>query len=129
MKRLQRMPLRNGDIINAEFRDSRGMKYIRDIVVDRLVGSGSTSMVYEVRVADGEDHHVRMILKEFYPRSDREAFCIEREGCTLKVADFTMRNRNYKRLLEQFMDGYELQNELSDSEAMEIVVNPVAFLR
>ena len=129
MKRLQRVPLKKGDILNAEFRDPRGTKYIRNIVIDRLTGSGSTSMVYEVRVADGEDHHVRMILKEFYPRSDREAFCIEREGCTLKVADFTMRNRNYKRLLEQFMDGYELQNELSDSEAMEIVVNPVAFFR
>lgn len=129
MKRLQRVPLKKGDILNAEFRDPRGTKYIRNIVIDRLTGSGSTSMVYEVRTADGEDHHMRMILKEFYPRSDCEAFSIEREGCALKVADFTKRNKNYKRLLEQFMGGFELQNELSDSEAMEIVVNPIAFFR
>lgn len=129
MKYLKRIPLKEGAVLEAGFCDIKGNHYINEIEVNRLIGEGSTSLVYEAEVRAGKEHHARMILKEFYPRSEYDAFSIEREGVCLKVAGFTKRNEAYRRCLTQFKKGYDLQRMLSNSEAMEIVIKPAAFFQ
>ena len=129
MKYLKRVPLKEGAVLEAGFCDIKGNHYINEIEVNRLIGEGSTSLVYEAEVRTGKERHVRMILKEFYPRSEYDAFSIERDGVCLKVAGFTKRNEAYRRCLTQFKKGYDLQRMLSNSEAMEIVIKPAAFFQ
>ena len=78
--------------------------------------------------ADGlftdEYNSSRMIMKEFYPVSDREEFEIKRDGTRLRISEETAGSRIYQNMLDGFRCAFHIQAELSDSRAMEVMVRP-----
>ncbi|MFQ9514723.1 MAG: protein kinase domain-containing protein [Eubacterium sp.] len=97
------------------------------VEVDKYVGEGTTSLVYEGKLLDKYGDK-RVIIKEFYPDMKKGLFDIDRlENGELKVSRLTKNNSEYNRLLQQFRDCYQKQIFLSNSKAMDIMVKPIIY--
>lgn len=129
MRKAERIRLAPGDVLELTQQDANGHPYIQKAVVEKYLGEGSSSLVYQVKLQmAGESRYLTMVMKEFYPRSTRgEVFVIKREEGRLKIRKETAGLEEFKQRRAQFWDGYERQNELSNSEAMEIMVKPFAM--
>ncbi|MDY3766372.1 MAG: hypothetical protein SO016_06715 [Lachnospiraceae bacterium] len=120
----EREPLGNGAQIELERVDAEGKTRLERAKIEKFLGAGSTCLVYQVKVQVDERHSHSMVMKEFYPQSRREAMEIARRDGKLEISEKTKKSEEYRRLLGQFRCCYELQNKLSNSEAMEIMVKP-----
>ena len=119
-----RVPLNAGDEMELTFYAQSGQKYRQTAVVEELIGSGSSCLTYIVRLYRNEMENSRMIMKEFYPESEEIDFLIRREGTRLVVPEETKEYKEYRKRREGFYQAYQMQQKLSDSEAMEIMVRP-----
>ena len=119
-----RISLNKGEELELEFRAREGQKYIQKAVVEEQIGSGASCLTYIVRLFTDEYNSSRMIMKEFYPVSDREEFEIKRDGTRLRISEETAGSRIYQNMLDGFRCAFHIQAELSDSRAMEVMVRP-----
>ena len=119
-----RVPLNARDEMELTFYAQSGQKYRQTAVVEELIGSGSSCLTYIVRLYRNEMENSRMIMKEFYPESEEIDFLIRREGTRLVVPEETKEYKEYRKRREGFYQAYQMQQKLSDSEAMEIMVRP-----
>ena len=129
MRRAERVPLASGDVLELVQTDANGRSYVKKAVVEKFLGQGSSSLVYQVKLQIAEGSRcLTMVMKEFYPCATRdEVFVIKREGCQLKIRKETADLTAFQQRLAQFQDGYERQNELSNSDAMEVMVKPFSM--
>ena len=119
-----RISLNKGEELELEFRAREGQIYIQKAVVEEQIGSGASCLTYIVRLFTDEYNSSRMIMKEFYPVSDREEFEIKRDGTRLRISEKTADSRIYQNMLDGFRRAFHIQAELSDSRAMEVMVRP-----
>lgn len=99
-----------------------------NIRVDEHIGKGSTCLVYNGRILDGESFipQTQVTIKEFYPKSSLEDFDITRDSeGKLCVSQSTRENPEYKEKRKQFESGCEMQRHLANSEVMEVMVKPL----
>lgn len=119
-----RIFLNVGDELELKFRALEGQRYFQKAVVEEKIGSGASCLTYIVRLFTDEKNSSRMIMKEFYPVSEKEEFHIHREGTKLLVKEDTENSKTYQSMLEAFRRAYRIQAELADSSAMEVMVRP-----
>lgn len=129
MERFLRQPLREGEHLKLELKDSLGNCYIREVVVNRMMpeGEGSTCLVYEGDILINSGEKRKIVLKEFYPKPDRDVFDIQRKDGKLMVSALTKECSEYKSRLRQFQRCFEVQSMLSNSGAMDIMVRPLGY--
>ena len=119
-----RISLNRGEELELEFYALEGRKYIQKAVVEEQIGSGASCLTYIVRLFTDGYNSSRMIMKEFYPVSDRGEFEIKREGTRLRISEETAGSRRYQNMLDGFRRAFHIQAELADSRAMEVMVRP-----
>lgn len=119
-----RISLNAGDKLELKFRALEGQRYLQKAVVEEKIGSGTSCLTYIVRLFTDEKNSSRMIMKEFYPVSEKEKFHIKREGTKLLIEEDTVNSRIYQEMREAFRRAYRTQAELADSSAMEVMVHP-----
>lgn len=119
-----RISLAAGDELKLEFHTSERQKYIQRAVVEEMIGKGTSCLTYIVRLFTDETSSVRMIMKEFYPVSEKGKFEIRRTGTKLLVSEETKNSVEYRNMQKAFWRAYQLQTNLSDSAAMEVMVRP-----
>ncbi len=116
----ERVPMPEGTRINIKG---------TDIYVQRdgvHYEAGSSCLVYDGHIVKGSGiAEANVIIKEFYPKSEKNFFDIDRcEDGSLHVSDTTKGMMSYQRVREQFMLGLTYQTELAKSNAMEIAISP-----
>ncbi len=117
-----RMPL--SGTFTLQLPDASGALYEREVTILELVGTGGSSMCYDVDVKIDETTHQRMILKQFYPDPMTHEALVTVEEATLTIDGFDQRP-DLQELAEGFCRAYELQNELANTpETMGVVVKP-----
>lgn len=101
--------------------------------VEENVGRGSSCLVYhgEERECSGKNSDEtlerKVIVKEFYPKLEMSLKEIVRqEDGRLKISDKVQQTKEFEHYKEQFFQGFHIQKELSNSNAMEIVVKPLS---
>ena len=124
---MSRLALRPGDCLELETQDFAGTGYRRRITITGLTpkGTGSTSIAYEAEEDKG-DHKEKVIVKEFYPSWVREAV---REGTALRFGPEEQTDERLERDRERFTLCWRMQEKLSGSDAMEIMVRSRGFAR
>lgn len=120
----ERVPLKTGDRLELKFRIPGGAGYARTAQVEEWIGQGASCMTYIVRLTWEGGRSVRMIMKEFYPSDWEGDFEIWRKGTVLHVSDRTKVHEKYIEAREEFKESFAMQQKLSDSEAMEVMVRP-----
>lgn len=90
----------------------------KEIVIEKQIGRGSTSIVYEGRISGGTRDGSSVIVKEFYPYPENDNFYdIYRESDgKLKIPEFADGNSSYQERKSQFLKCAEKQKELSDDK-------------
>lgn len=119
-----RISLNAGDVLKLKFYAQEGQIYTQKAVVEEKIGSGASCLTYIIRLFTDEQNSSRMIMKEFYPVSEKADFQIQRDKTRLCVSEETANNKVYRDMLEGFQRAYTMQMELSDSKAMEVMVRP-----
>lgn len=116
---MQRKSLEIGSIIDINKTKIKILSYI---------GEGSTCLAYTgtMMKRNSSDFDTFVTIKEFYPDSSKNAFDIERKSSgELKISKITKSFTEFQQKLEQFNKGFEAQNQLSNSDAMEITIKPL----
>lgn len=122
MNNYERIPLKKGEVLHLKLKDSRGVTYSQKAEIEEFLGEGASCLSYIVNLQKDSIHSTRMIMKEFYPiinninikRVDKKLNFIVDEESRWDVCSAKMR----------FEKSYEMQNKLSGSDAMEIMVKP-----
>lgn len=120
----ERAALNRGDELELVFRAMGGQIYTQKAVIEDQIGRGASCLTYIVRLFSDEKHSSRMIMKEFYPLPEGTGFQIERRGTKLCASGDGKGRERYRKLKEGFRQSFQLQNALSDSGAMEVMVRP-----
>lgn len=120
----ERTALNREDELELIFRAMGGQVYTQKAVIEEQIGRGASCLTYIVRLFSDERHSSRMIMKEFYPLPEGTGFQIERKGTKLCVSGDDKGCERYGKLKEGFRQSFQLQNRLSDSSAMEVMVRP-----
>lgn len=100
------------------------------IRIDAFAGEGSSCLTYYGTVV--EDSTINpgtpMVIKEFYPKDFVSLYSTERENGKLRLLSLDrIEADKLEARKKQFMRGYELQDELSKNDVMELVVRPYLF--
>lgn len=123
MMSYERIPLKEGDVLQLKLKDSRGVGYSQKAVVEKFIsGTGASCLTYTVALYKDDTNYSRMIMKEFYPKMD--GIQIQRENKRLVVSVDEKSQWEYFNERIRFQNSYALQNKLSGSDAMEIMVKP-----
>lgn len=120
----ERAALNRGDELELTFRAMGGQVYMQKAVIEEQIGRGASCLTYIVRLFSDEKHSSKMIMKEFYPLPEGTGFQIERRGTKLCASGDEKGRERYRELKERFRQSFQLQNALSDSGAMEVMVRP-----
>lgn len=118
---MKRQPLEIGAVIEINGIQIKIMEYI---------GEGSTCLTYHGKVLENNRlvPGTKVIVKEFYPTSNRSVFEIQRdEKGVLAVSGTTRSSREYQSRKQQFEAGYRMQKELANSNIMEVMVKPYLY--
>lgn len=101
--------------------------------VKENVGRGSSCLVYHGEERECSEKNSdetlerKVIVKEFYPKLEMSLKEIVRqEDGRLKISDKVQQTKEFEHYKEQFFQGFHIQKELSNSNAMEIVVKPLS---
>lgn len=122
MNNYERIPLKKGEVLHLKLKDSRGETYFQEAEIEEFLDGGGSCLSYIVNLQKDNRHSSRMIMKEFYPII--QGVEIRREGKKLKfITDEKTRWQICAAKL-RFEESYEMQNRLSGSDAMEIMVKP-----
>lgn len=126
MSNYERIPLKKGDELDLLLKDARGETYSQKAVIEEYIGKGATCLTYTVALYKDSTNSARMIMKEFYPKANQkiEGLHIERDGKKLKISVKDSAIMHYMEERKRFSSSYEMQNRLSGSDAMEIMVKP-----
>ncbi len=126
-----RTPLRRGDELYLNLKDAKGNSYSQKAVVEELIGKGATCLTYTVALYKDDATASRMIMKEFYPQAwtsengvPTVGIHVEREGKEIKIKVEPCAELEFLQEKLRFREAYMMQNILSGSEAMEIMVKP-----
>ncbi len=101
-----------------------------NIVIEKQIGWGSTSIVYEGRISGGTRGGTPVIVKEFYPQPENGNFYdVHREADgKLRISKFADGNSSYQKRKDQFLKCAEKQRALShDENVREIIVHYEGF--
>lgn len=101
-----------------------------NVVIEKQIGQGSTSIVYEGRISGGTRDDSPVIVKEFYPQPENGNFYdVHREpDGKLKISKFADANTSYQKRKVQFLKCVEKQKALSGNEKVrEVIVRYEGF--
>ena len=126
MSNYERIPLKKGDELDLVLKDARGETYSQKAVIEEYIGKGATCLTYTVALYKDSTNSARMIMKEFYPKANQkiDGLNIERDGKKLNISVRDSAIVHYVQERKRFYNSYEMQNRLSGSDAMEIMVKP-----
>ncbi len=142
INKMERIPLKKGDELYLKLRDARGETYSQKAVVEAFIGEGATCLTYTVSLYKDGLNASRMIMKEFYPETgnsegvkplrkevssgqkEEDGIQIQRVGKELRISVQPEAAEEYVKEKIRFEEAYAMQNRLSGSEAMEIMVKP-----
>ncbi len=121
-----RIPLKKGDELYLKLKDARGENYTQKAVVEEFIGKGATCLTYTVDLYKDDTNASRMIMKEFYPQTGicEDGIQIKREGKELNITVEPHAQYDFVKESIRFRNAYVMQNRLSGSDAMEIMVKP-----